>query len=152
MSGGFGGRQKRQVRPFANEQQIEAGYFFVLKGILLYVAEVGEREMVDGKRNARLRCIFENGTESDMLLRSLSAELYKNGRRVTEHGDRLLAGFDNITAEDQESGYIYVLRSPSQKSEIQSIQEPLQNWFLPCACGRADQKRNGRTNIFNGSG
>ncbi|MDD3181188.1 MAG: GIY-YIG nuclease family protein [Alphaproteobacteria bacterium] len=113
---------KRQVRPFANEQQIEAGYFFVLKGILLYVAEVGEREMVDGKRNARLRCIFENGTESDMLLRSLSAELYKNGRRVTEHGDRLLAGFDNITDEDQESGYIYVLRSLSQKPEIQSIQ------------------------------
>ncbi|MDD3183300.1 MAG: GIY-YIG nuclease family protein [Alphaproteobacteria bacterium] len=112
---------KRQLRPFANEQQIDKGYFFVLKGVLLYVAEVGEREMLDGKRNARLRCIFENGTESDMLLRSLSAELYKDGRRVTENGDRLLAGFDNITAEDQESGFIYVLRSLSEKPEIQSV-------------------------------
>ena len=44
--------------------------------------EVGKREKTKGKVNARLRCIFENGTESDMLLRSLSAELYKDGRRV----------------------------------------------------------------------
>ncbi|HTF64950.1 MAG TPA: hypothetical protein VK638_19915 [Edaphobacter sp.] len=68
---------RRTLWPFAKEQQIEPGLFFVLKGILLYVAEIGERETINGKQNARLRCIFENGTESDMLLRSLAAELYK---------------------------------------------------------------------------
>lgn len=112
---------KRKLWPFKNEQQIQKGYFFVLKGILLYVAEVGEVEKNNGKKNARLRCIFENGTESDMLLRSLSAELYKDGRRVTEHEDHLLNGFDNITEEDEETGYIYVLRSLSKRPEIQEI-------------------------------
>ena len=62
---------KRQLLQFANEQQIETGQFFVLKGIMAYVAKVGEKENKGGKVNARLRCIFENGTESAMLLRSL---------------------------------------------------------------------------------
>lgn len=112
---------KRQLRPFKYEQQIEKGYFFVLKGVLLYIADIGERELIKGKINARLRCIFENGTESDMLLRSLSAELYKNGRRITEHNDKLLDKFNNITDEDQESGYIYILESKSDRSEIKAI-------------------------------
>lgn len=113
--------EKRKLSPFAKEQQIDKGLFFVLKGILLYVADIGEREVIDGRTNARLRCIFENGTESDMLLRSLAAELYKNGRRVTEHTEKLLDGFENISNEDEETGYIYVLKSLSDKTEIKSI-------------------------------
>lgn len=112
---------KRKLWPFKNEQQIQKGYFFVLKGLLLYVADVGEVEKSNGKKNARLRCIFENGTESDMLLRSLAAELYKDGRRVTEHEDQLLDGFSNITEEDEATGYIYVLRSLSTKPDIHEI-------------------------------
>ncbi|RZA02867.1 MAG: GIY-YIG nuclease family protein [Sphingobacteriaceae bacterium] len=113
---------KRKLYPFKNEQQINKGYFFVLKGILLYVDDVSERERINGKVNARLRCIFENGTESDMLLRSLAAELYKNGRRVTEKDEKLLDNFNNITDDDQEMGYIYVLKSLSNNPEIKSIQ------------------------------
>lgn len=113
---------KRKLWPFKNEQQIQKGYFFVLKGVLLYVADVGEVEKNNGKKNARLRCVFENETESDMLLRSLAAELYKDGRRVTEHEDHLLDGFSNITDEDEETGYIYVLRSLSSKPEIQEVE------------------------------
>ncbi|MGD9929555.1 MAG: GIY-YIG nuclease family protein [Mangrovibacterium sp.] len=113
---------KRNVYPFKNEQQIDKGYFFVLKGVMLFVAEVGRREPDEnGKVNARLRCIFENGTESDMLLRSLAAELYKHGRRITENEDRLLDNFSNITKEDEEAGFIYVLRSKSTRPEIQHI-------------------------------
>ncbi len=113
---------KRKLWPFAKEQQIHEGLFFVLRGILLYVAEVGDREVTGGKINARLRCIFENGTESDMLLRSLAAELYKDGRRVLAHEDRLLDGFDNISDADQETGYIYVLKSRSDRAEIKAIE------------------------------
>lgn len=112
---------KRKLYPFKNEQQIDKGYFFVLKGILLYVAEISEKEKISGKTNARLRCIFENGTESDMLLRSLAAELYKNGRRVTEQNEKLLDNFNAITEEDEEAGYIYVLKSKSDRPEIASI-------------------------------
>ncbi len=114
------GLKKRKLYPFKNEQQIDKGYFFVLKGILLYVAEVSEKEKTGGKVNARLRCIFENGTESDMLLRSLAAELYKNGRRVTEKTEKLLDNFHLISADDKESGYIYVLRSLSENPEIKA--------------------------------
>jgi hypothetical protein len=114
------GLKRRKLYPFKNEQQIDKGYFFVLKGILLYVAEVSEKEKAGGKVNARLRCIFENGTESDMLLRSLAAELYKNGRRVTERTEKLLDNFNNISDEDKESGYIYVLHTLSENPEIKA--------------------------------
>ena len=115
---------KRRLLPFRNEQQIEKGYFFVLKGILLYVAEVGERVAdANGKVNTRLRCIFENGTESDMLLRSLAAELYKDGRRVTEHDDRLLDNFKGVDTNDESVGYIYVLKSKSKEERIANIED-----------------------------
>ncbi len=111
---------KRKLMPFAKEQQIHEKDFFILKGILTYIAHVGEKEICNGKKNARLRCIFENGTESDMLLRSLARELYKDGRRVTMHEDRLLDGFKGITGDDKEDGYIYILKSLSKTPEIQS--------------------------------
>lgn len=109
---------KRKIIPFRNEQDIEQGAFFVLKGVLLYVAEIGKRKAEKGKVNARLRCIFENGTESDMLLRSLSAELYKHGRRVTEHED---LEFIDVNDDDIGTGYIYVLRSLSKNPDINRI-------------------------------
>ena len=113
---------KRQLLPFANEQQIEAGQFFMLRGVMAYVAAVGEKENRGGKNNARLRLIFENGTESDMLLRSLATELYKNGRRITENEDHLLPEMNPVNDTDKPTGYIYVLRSLSQQAGI--IDEP----------------------------
>ena len=114
--------RSRQITPFKNEQQIDKGYFFVLKGVLLYVAGIGKRKLDrNGKMNARLRVIFENGTESDLLLRSLSAELYKDGRRITEHIDRHLDNLNGITKDDVEAGYIYVLKSKSSNEKIASI-------------------------------
>ena len=114
----------RQLLQFKKEQQIDVGNFFVLKGVLLYVAEVGKKGAdKNQKTNARLRCIFENGTESDMLLRSLAAELYKDGRRVTEHYDKQLENFHAITKDDQESGYIYVLKSKSTNPELVALKD-----------------------------
>jgi hypothetical protein len=109
---------KRKILPFKNEQDIQLNSFYVLKGVLLYVESMGERKKIKGKSNARLRCIFENGTESDMLLRSLSAELYKHGRRVTDNEETLL---DNVNEADISTGYIYVLKSLSEDPQISSI-------------------------------
>lgn len=110
----------REARPFTGEQQIKPGHFFILHGITAYVAEVGKKEVKNGKVNARLRCIFENGTESNMLLRSLATELYKDetGRRILDHHDKALEALELIQAEDQKSGYLYVLQSLSQVPEI----------------------------------
>lgn len=110
----------RKLIEFRNEQQIEAGKFYVLRGILLQVAEIGERMEKNGKWNARLRCIFENGTESDMFLRSLSSELYKDGRRVTEPDENVIKSMV-VGADDKQSGFIYVLRSLSTDPKIQAI-------------------------------
>jgi len=112
---------RRELFPFKDEQQIHPGYFFLLHGVLLYVDRVGKRERIKGKTNARLHCIFENGTESDMLLRSLAAELYKDGRRVSEYEDRLAAQFYTVTDDDTGTGYIYILRSLSSDPRIQAF-------------------------------
>jgi hypothetical protein len=112
--------ETRLLLPFANEQQIEVGKFYVLRGILLLVAEVGERVVKNGKWNARLRLIFENGTESDMLLRSLASELYKDGRRVTELDEKAMAAM-LVTDEDKATGFIYVLRSLSEHPDIKAV-------------------------------
>ena len=112
--------EKRRLLPFANEQQIEAGMFYVLRGILLLVTEVGERVEKNGKWNARLRCIFENGTESDMLLRSLASELYKDGRRVSELVENALSAM-LVTEDDKASGFIYVLRSLSEHPDVKAV-------------------------------
>ncbi len=112
--------EKRRLLPFANEQQIEVGKFYVLRGVLLLVTEVGERVEKNGKWNARLRCIFENGTESDMLLRSLASELYKDGRRVTELDEKTLNAM-LVTDDDKAVGFIYVLRSQSENPDIKAV-------------------------------
>jgi Meiotically up-regulated gene 113 len=113
---------KRKAIPFANEQEIGAGEFFILNGVLVYVAEVGETHIRNGKKNARLRLIFDNGTEGNNLLRSLATELYKdpNGRRVTttEMGP-LFA--DMPDAGDAQTGMIYVVKSLSVDPEIQKL-------------------------------
>lgn len=116
---------RRQLKQFTNSQQIEKGQFFILKGVLLYIDNVGEITIENGVKNARLRCIFENGTESDMLLRSLAASLYKDGRRVTESTINMTNGifgnFNSVTDDDNETGYIYILKSKSKDKKIKSI-------------------------------
>jgi len=111
---------KRKLIKFQDEQQIKVGYYFVLKGVLLYVASVGEKFKKDNKTNARLKLIFENGTESDMLLRSLSAELYKNGKRVSDYDESRKEGLykDPITKDDKQNGYIYILKSLSNDDRV----------------------------------
>ena len=105
---------EREIRKFSGEQQISSGHFFILHGVMLYVASVGAKTKKNKKVNAKLRCIFENGTESDMLLRSLARELYKDetGRRVLDISDTTNET-DLVTNEDQATGTIYVLRSLS---------------------------------------
>jgi Meiotically up-regulated gene 113 len=72
-----------------------------------------------GRTDARLRVIFDNGTESNMLMRSLQRALNKDeaGRRITDP----MAGplFSDSYAEgDQVAGTIYVLRSKSEHPSV----------------------------------
>ncbi len=106
------------TKPFGKNASIEAGDFFILSGLIAYVAEVGDTyKTPNAETNGRLRVIYSNQTESDLLLRSLQRALYKDsdGRA----GSRLIkvdSGplFSDITEPDDiETGTIYVLRSLS---------------------------------------
>lgn len=110
----------RKAVPFKNEQHIEVGKFYVLGGLLCYVAEKGKPYSHRGKTNTRLRLIFINERESDMLLRSLSTELYKAGLMITENESELFPDA-KITPGDTETGWIYVLRSLSSAPHVQAI-------------------------------
>lgn len=109
---------------FTGEQQIQRGQFFILHGVMCYVADMGKRVKKKGKVNAKLHLIFENGTESDMLLRSLATELYKDetGRRILPKAENALDGMLGIKEDDRAAGYIYILQSLSSNPEIKGIQ------------------------------
>ncbi|MBG59181.1 MAG: hypothetical protein CMJ16_01860 [Peredibacter sp.] len=108
----------RQIVQFRNEQDVCQGAFFIYGGLKCYVAEVGKRVIKNNRNNARLRLIFENGLESNMLQRSLTAELYKDGRRILP--PRLLEGQSEIV-DDELTGFIYVLASKSDSEAVKSI-------------------------------
>jgi hypothetical protein len=79
----------RKTLRFGRDASVEKGNFFILGGQMAYVAEVGEPVRTpNGESNARLRVIYSNGTESDLLERSLQRALYKDdtGRRRTGRG------------------------------------------------------------------
>lgn len=106
--------------------------FYVHNGILFLLEHVNisqkEHYREDGTRvreDGRTRCIFENGTQSNMLKRSVEKILYANGKVVTENSEAVNHSFQEsfgaITEEDLESGYIYVLKSRNPDPRIASI-------------------------------
>jgi hypothetical protein len=109
----------RKSLPFRIEQQIIAGQFFILGGLIAYIAWVGEPFEEHGKENARMRTIFSNGTEVDNLRWSLAAGLYrdKGGRRIS---DPTIGGLFGATATDDDvgTGTVYVLQSLSEHSAV----------------------------------
>ena len=108
------------------EQDLAEGKFFVLRGVLLYLehshAEEQEMQYESGSRirnDGRTRCIFDNGTESDMLHRSLYKAFLKDGFGVSDR----IALDETATVikdEDTQNGYIYVLSSLSSNPQIRS--------------------------------
>lgn len=114
---------KRKLFHAVREDQIKAGRFFVLSGVMMYLAEIGDDAKKTRRKDPRLYCVFENGTESNMLFRSLIKALLNDGRCVTEHEERLMDDLNSISHEDDLTGIIYVLKSLSTNSEIVNIKD-----------------------------
>ncbi len=105
----------RVARPFELKAEIRPGAFFIVFGQICYVADMDEMfTNAQSRTDARLRVIFDNGTQSGMLMRSLQRQLNEDnaGRRITDPSPGPLFA---DTAEDgeTETGTIYVLRSKS---------------------------------------
>lgn len=116
--------QRTTIR-FGRDASIEEGNFFILGGQMVYVAQVGEPiKAPNGENDARLRVIFSNGTESNLLLRSLQRALYKDeaGRRLSNPDAGPLFS-DRMDEGDTESGTIYVLRSQSDEPFVAEHRE-----------------------------
>ncbi|MCR9276934.1 MAG: GIY-YIG nuclease family protein [Pseudomonadaceae bacterium] len=106
---------------------IKKGEFFVLGGQTLYVADVGEYfKAPNGSLDARLRVIYSNKTESDILLRSLQRAIYKDetSRRISEPSAGPLFA-DASEENDLASGKVYVLRSKSDHPTVVENREVL---------------------------
>ena len=103
----------RKALRFGKDTSIEVGNFFILGGQLVYVADMGDEfKAPNGESDARLRAVYSNGTESNILRRSLQRALYKDeaGRRLTDPDmGPLFSG--EMDEGDLASGTIYVLRS-----------------------------------------
>lgn len=98
------------------QERVELGEFFVLKSQLVYVADLRDEHRRNSKPDARLRVIFDNGTESNLLMSSLVRRLYedKDARRIgTADAGPLFSG--------ARTGFVYVLRSLSDRPEVQGL-------------------------------
>jgi len=124
---------KRRLTHFTDKgEALVEGNYYILGGILLYLEEIyfdSEEKTIAGKRHrkdGRTRCIFENGTESNMLYRSLAKSLYHGGKIVSQTEEQinkeLHKNLGVIKEGDELAGYIYILRSLSENAEIQNLQ------------------------------
>lgn len=111
-----------KLLPYPGTAHIVPGAFFVLNGVMLFIAEVGETEYkqttVRENKRERLRCIFENGTESSMYRQSLAIRLSDEDGQIVVESEQ-----PKILSEDRASGYIYVLRSRSEDPQIAAIKD-----------------------------
>lgn len=111
-----------QLTAFTGLPMIREGAFFVLGGVMCFVAEVGEDVdlVVGGKpqQKQRLRVVFENGTESKMYKQSLMTRMYEQQGQVLAR-----SGVDasEIFDADMESGHVYVLQSLSEDPAISGL-------------------------------
>ena len=106
--------------------EIQKGQAFILSGLIAYVAEMGEKhERRKGHHNARMRVVYSNGMESNLLLRSFGAALYKDksARAIVPKDSGPL--FVEEDSPLYKTGIVYVLRSKSEEPSIAKHREYL---------------------------
>ena len=109
------------------ESHLVEGSFFVIGGVVAYLAEIHKTQKdKNHKVDGRIRCIYDNGTESDILLRTLGKSLYLDGYTIQNtlfDADTFLQKRFTITDYDVIGGHVYVLRSKSTDPAISSIKD-----------------------------
>lgn len=118
---------RRKLVVFNGQDDLVEGRYFVIRGVVFYLevdaANLTEKTyqgQVYRRKDGRTRCIFDNGTESTMLFRSLT-----NAMRIDGFGISDLQvntdGTPKIEPDDIQNGYIYVLRSLSRNSKVRQM-------------------------------
>jgi hypothetical protein len=108
---------RRSLVKITKTATLTAGRFYFVSGQMLLLEQIGEmKKSSNSLPDARTRCIYENGTESDILLQTLRKNVVGDGYAISELQEEMDAQFFNnsdITTEDKVTGYIYVLSSLS---------------------------------------
>lgn len=127
------GKRSLKNMDMTYEEGLIEGNYYMISGVLLYlesmdlekttwVQKSGNRDRIEG----RTRTVFENGTYSNMLFRSLGKQIHKDGKMVTNIDDKeeqtLFTNNDSLKEEDIDTGWIYILKSKSDNPEIKDIQ------------------------------
>lgn len=118
---------RRHLARYENNK-LQLHHFYVLNGQLLYIESIGSefknKTRSEADTDARLHVIYENGTENYPLRNGLIASLYGSrkrgvyGKAVTEPDDKF-----EFSADDQVTGYVYILKSLSNNADVKRIQE-----------------------------
>lgn len=113
---------KRSLKSFSSTA-LKEGNFYIVSGTLVYLEKVfnAEKRKKSNKIDGRTRTIYEDGTESNILLDSLRKSLYLDGYIVTKNKETTEQAFQesfSISSDDHQDGWIYVLRSLSDEPEI----------------------------------
>jgi hypothetical protein len=113
---------RRSLVKITKTATLTAGRFYFVSGQMLLLEQIGEmKKSSNSLPDARTRCIYENGTESDILLQTLRKNVVGDGYAISELQEEMDAQFFNnsdITTEDKVTGYIYVLSSLSDNPEV----------------------------------
>lgn len=113
---------KRSLLKINKTATLAAGRYYFVSGQMLLLEKIGElKKSSNFLPDARTRCIYENGTESDILLQTLRKNVVSDGYAITELQEETTTQFFNysdITTKDKVTGYIYVLSSLSEDSAI----------------------------------
>lgn len=112
----------RSLTRISKTDSLLLNHYFIIDGQMVLLASIGETFTASkGSKDARTRCIYENGTESDILLQTLRKNVVGNGYAITETQEETEQSmFNNVelSANDQVTGYIYVLSSLSTQADI----------------------------------
>lgn len=123
---------KRVLNVFKVKKEIKQWVYLVLNGVLLFINKIWNLKIdAHGNVDGRLHCIFENGTESRMLLMSLWRALVEdnNWRIVSESIEDTMNRLHMISEDDNKTGYIYILKSLSKDEKISTIKDLYKIWF-----------------------
>jgi hypothetical protein len=108
---------QRHTLKYQDNAEVKKGDLFILDGQKVIVADLADPFVSDyGRPDRRLRVVYDNGTESDLLVRSLQRALNKDkaSRRITDPDLGPLFS-DEEQEDDLPTGYVYVLRSKSEQ-------------------------------------
>jgi hypothetical protein len=152
---------KRKIKPFTNiEKNLQVGNFYLMNGIMLYLESANlkkeEWEQKSGNRvriEGRTRTVFENGTYSNLLYRSLGKQIQKDGKLITNNYDEieqdLFVNSGLVEEGDVHSGWIYVLKTKSTKKELLEFKDLYKIGFVnDSIADRVKNAKNESTYLF----